>query len=221
METSKKSARTARRLIRTLKKSKYTQARASRKYKHGWEVPRDYAHALQLDIQNGNNKWNEAIDLEIEQIKEYQVFKDFGKAVYEKNKITNAPEGHQKIRVHSVFDVKHCGKFKARLVADGHLTKEPMETVYSGVVSIRNLRLAMFLAELNNLELWGADVGNAYLQALTRENFTLWVDLNLRNLSCTKLFMVQDQEEHVGMRNSLIYSMIWVSNPQKQIQTYG
>ena len=165
----KRHARTARRLIRTLKKSKYRQARASRKYKHGWEVPRDYAHALQLDIHNGNNKWKEAIDLEIEQIKEYQVFKDFGKAVYEKNKITNAPEGHQKIRVHFVFDVKHCGKFKARLVADGHLTKEPMETVYSGVVSIRNLRLAMFLAELNNLEFWGADIGNAYLQALTRE----------------------------------------------------
>ena len=45
----KKHARTARRLI----------------------VPRDYAHALQLDIHNGNNKWKEAIDLEIEQIKEY------------------------------------------------------------------------------------------------------------------------------------------------------
>ena len=107
--------------------------------------------------------------MEIEQIKEYQVFKDFEKAVYEKNKITNEPEGDQKIRVHFVFDDKHCGKFKARLVADGHLNKEPMETVYSGVVSIRNLRLAMFLAELNNLELWGADFGNAYLQALTRE----------------------------------------------------
>ena len=149
----KRHARTARRLIRTLKKSKYRQARASRNYKHGWEVPRDYAHALQLDIHNGNNKWKEAIDLEIEQIKEYQVFKDFGKAVYEKNNITNAPKGHQKIRVHFVFDVKHCGKFKARLVADGHLTKEPMETVYAGVLSIRNLRLTMFLAELNNLEL--------------------------------------------------------------------
>ena len=69
----KRHARTARRLIRTLKKSKYRQARASRKYKHGWEVPRDYAHARQLDIQNGNNKWKEAIDFEIEQIKEYQV----------------------------------------------------------------------------------------------------------------------------------------------------
>ena len=56
-----------------------------------------------------------------------------------------------------------------KLVADGHLTKEPNETVYSGVVSQRNLRLAMFLAELNNLQLWGADVGNAYLQALTKE----------------------------------------------------
>ena len=31
----KRHARTARRLIRTLKKSKYIQARASRKYKHG------------------------------------------------------------------------------------------------------------------------------------------------------------------------------------------
>ena len=107
--------------------------------------------------------------MEIEQIKEYQVFKDYGKAVYDKDKIGNAPKGHQKIRVHFGFDVKHCAKFKPRLVADGHLTKEPMETVYSGVVSLRNLRLAMFLAELNKLELWGADVGNAYLQALTKE----------------------------------------------------
>ena len=54
-------------------------------------------------------------------------------------------------------------------MADGHLTKEPNETVYSGVVSWRNLRLAMFFAELNNLQLWGADVGNAYLQTLTKE----------------------------------------------------
>ena len=111
----KRLARTARKHIRILKKSKYRQARASREYKHGWEVPRDYAHALQLDIHNGNNKWKEAIDLEIEQIKEYQVFKDFGKGVYDKNTITNAPKGHQKIRVHFVFDVKHCGKFKVDL----------------------------------------------------------------------------------------------------------
>ena len=62
-------------------------------------------HSLQLDIQSGNKKWKDAIDLEIEQIKEYQVFKDYGKAVYEKDKIANAPKGYQNIRVHFVFDV--------------------------------------------------------------------------------------------------------------------
>ena len=87
----------------------------------------------------------------------------------ENSKVKKAPKEHQKIRVHSVFDVKQCGKFKARLVADGHLTKEPNETVYSGVVSLRILRLAMFLAELNDLQLYGVDIGNAYLQALTKE----------------------------------------------------
>ena len=137
-------------------------------------------HALQLDVQNGNNKWRDAIDLEIEQIKEYQVFKDDGKAVYENGKIIKAPKEYQKIRVHFVFDLKHCGKFKARLMADGHLTKDSNETVSSGVVSLWNPRLAMFLAELNGLQLGGADVGNAYLQELTKETSTLWLVLSLK-----------------------------------------
>ena len=37
------------------------------------------------------------------------------------------------------------------------------------VVSLRNLRLVIFLGKLNNLELWGADIGNAYLEAFTDE----------------------------------------------------
>ena len=39
----------------------------------------------------------------------------------------------------------------------------------SGVVSIRSLRLVIVLAKLNNLEVWGADIGNAYLEAKTKE----------------------------------------------------
>ena len=34
---------------------------------------------------------------------------------------------------------------------------------------MRGIRLITFLAELNMLELWGADVGNAYLEAKTKE----------------------------------------------------
>ena len=41
--------------------------------------------------------------------------------------------------------------------------------MYSGVVSIRSLRLVMFLAKLNNLEIWGAHIGNAYLESKTKE----------------------------------------------------
>ena len=41
--------------------------------------------------------------------------------------------------------------------------------MYSGVVSLRGIRLIVFIAELNGLQLWGADVGNAYLEAKTKE----------------------------------------------------
>ena len=172
----KRHARTARRLIRTLKKSKYRQAKASRKYKHGWEVPRDYAHALQLDIQKGNNIWKDAMNLEIEQIKEYQIFKDYGKVVYEKDKIGNAPKGHQKIRVHFVFHLKHCGKFKTRLVADGHLTNEPNETVYSGVVSLRNLTLSSWQQELLQIKVTssGTDRILAFLTFIPFLQYVNW-----------------------------------------------
>ena len=94
----------------------------------------------------------------------------------------DAPFGYQKIRVHFAFAVKHCGKFKGRWVADGHLTKEPMESVYSGVVSLRGLRLVMFLAELNKLLLWGGDVGNAYLEALTKEKLYIIAGLEFGEL---------------------------------------
>ena len=65
--------------------------------------------------------------------------------------------------------MKHNGRHKTRLVADGSLTPEPVENIYSGVVSLRHLWLVIFLGELINLELWGADIGNAYLEAYTHE----------------------------------------------------
>ena len=77
-----------------------------------------------------SNKWKEA-------------------TVYDKKHIINA-------QIHLVLDVNHCENFKARVVADGHFTKELMATVYSGIS----------FAEPNNLELWGAAYNP---QAPTRE----------------------------------------------------
>ena len=40
---------------------------------------------------------------------------------------------NHRIKVHLVFAVKFDGRHKARLGADGHLTAEPIENIYSGV----------------------------------------------------------------------------------------
>ncbi|KAL7577484.1 hypothetical protein ACA910_004765 [Epithemia clementina (nom. ined.)] len=165
----KRYTKTSKRLIRAAKQSQIKQTRHSIKYQFGFQVPRDYKEAVELDTKHGNTKWQDAIEMKLLQISSYDTFKDYGKAQWSNGKITNAPPGYQKIRVHLVFAVKHDGRHKARLVADGHLTKEPVETIYFGVVSIRNLHITIFLSELNNLILWGADIGNAYLEALTGE----------------------------------------------------
>jgi hypothetical protein len=47
-----------------------------------------------------------------------------------------APSGYKKIRYQMIYDVKHDGHHKARLVAGGHLTDPNTESVYSGVVSL-------------------------------------------------------------------------------------
>ena len=93
---------------------------------------------------------------------EYEVFDDLGKD-------GRPPEGYKKIRVHIVYDIKHDGRHKARLVADGHLTVVPLESVYSGVVSLRGLRMFLFVAELNHLDTWATDITSAYLEAFTSE----------------------------------------------------
>ena len=68
-----------------------------------------------------------------------------------------------------IFAVKHDLRRKSRFVAGGHMTDTPKDSTYSSVVSLRGLRLAIFLAELNGLQIYQADVGNAYLEAYTSE----------------------------------------------------
>jgi hypothetical protein len=94
------------------------------------------------------------------QLDDYGCFHDQGKGV-------DIPKGFKKIPVHLIYDVKHNGRHKVRIVADGHLTDIPVDSVYSGVVTLRGLRLLIFLAELNDLQTWTTDIGNAYLEALT------------------------------------------------------
>ena len=131
-------------------------------YKFGILLPRDRNHALQIDKDNDNKVWETSIGLEMDQLAECKTFRNMGKHA-------KIPRDHQRIRVHFVFDVKHDLRCKSRLVAGGHMTDPPKDSVYSGVVTLRSLRLCMLLGELNGLNVAAADLGNAYLMAYTKE----------------------------------------------------
>ena len=64
--------------------------------------------------------------------------------------------------------MKHDSRCKSILVADGHLTDILLSSVYSEAVSLRGIKLVLFLAELNGLGHWGTDTGNAYLEAIAK-----------------------------------------------------
>lgn len=147
---------------RLIKQARLKSIRRAPIYMFGVQVPRNSHEARMLDAKNGNTKWQDAEAEELKQLYGYETFKDLGKD-------GKPPPGYQKIRVHFVYAVKHDLRHKARLVAGGHLTEPPKDSVYSGVVSLRSMRLALLVGELNGLQPMVGDIGNAYLEAYTKE----------------------------------------------------
>ena len=143
-------------------------------YSMGVRIPRNHTEAMEIDRKNGDDKWQKAEKLELEQIDSYEVLEDLGVN-------PKIPEGYRKIKVHFVYNVKHDGRYKARLVSGGHLTEVPPYSVTSSVVSLRGLRIAIFIAELNGLQIWATDVGNAYLEAPTEEKVYIVGGLEFRD----------------------------------------
>ena len=113
---------------------------------------------MSIDKHNSNNKWAEAIKLEIDHQHEYDTCKDIGKGPPFKV--------HKKIRTNFVFDEKDDGMHKARLVADVHLTDVPLSSLHSGVAS--GIRLVLFQAKLNGLESWGTYIRNTFLESFKK-----------------------------------------------------
>ena len=123
-------ARRAKVLQRMLNQARKAQARHSIKYKFGIQIPRNYKEALKLDEENGNTYWQDAIAYEIGCMAEFKVFHSIG---YH----GRPPRDYISIPVIFVFDVKATGKRRARMVAGGHRTPLPEESVYSSVAALR------------------------------------------------------------------------------------
>ena len=54
-----------------------------------------------------------------------------------------------------------------------------------------------FLSQLNDLEIWGADVGNAYLEAYTDEKLCIIAGPNFKEQQGYRLIMIQFPPEMV------------------------
>jgi len=106
------------------KKAKLHSFRSKPIYMYSFQVPRNHTEALELDRVNGNTIWIDAETMELNQIDEYKSFIDKGVGY-------NPGSDYKRIRVHMVYAVKHDGRYKARLVAGGHLTETPIDSVSS------------------------------------------------------------------------------------------
>jgi hypothetical protein len=150
-----KIASREKKLLRMANQAKLRSFNTTPRFKYGFEIPRNYHHAVLLDNRNGNTKWQDAAKLEFDQLDEYSTFEDYGDS-----NTSAPPAGYKKMRIHLVFDVKHDGQHKVRFVADGHLTEIPLDSA---------VRIVLFLAKLNKVNVWATNIGNAYLEAETKE----------------------------------------------------
>ena len=128
----KRYARRAKKLLWMVKANKRAQRYNAITYKFGVRVPRNVKEAIQLDEENGNTYWQDAMALELQQLMDYNTFRSLRK---------NAciPRGYQQIPCWMLFNVKQSLKHKARFVARGDKIEPPKEAVHSGVASLRSL----------------------------------------------------------------------------------
>ena len=156
-----------------LKKRDRIIAKVAKRYKRvthkfGIELPRDVEHAYELDRQNGNTYWQDAIELEMTKVR--VAFK-----VVDDDEVI--PPGYQHMSCHLVYEIKLSEGFrrKVRMVAGGNQVETPEHMTYATVVSRETVRIALTMAALQGLDVKTSDIQNAYLTAPCAEK--IWTTL--------------------------------------------
>ena len=145
----------------TLKKKKVIidalKARKKKKtHKYGIRIPQSVPEAYEIDDKDGTDLWSNSIKKEMgNNAVAFQILEDD----------EPLPVGYTLQSGHMVFDVKMDLTRKARWVLDGHKTDDVEGSTYAGVVSRESVRIALTYAALHDLDVWAADIQNAYLQA--------------------------------------------------------
>ena len=97
-----------------------------KQFQFGIYVLSSVAKALEINRQNGNTLWSDAIRREMKTV---MVAFDV------KGPDAAPPVGHQRIPCHIVLAAKMDGTRKARFVAGGHVMNPPSVMTYASVVS--------------------------------------------------------------------------------------
>ncbi len=151
--------RLRKRIISLVKKWKMSYLKKNLKF--GIEVPTSDDHALEIDKQNGNTLWADAIGKEMKDVRIAFKCLNLGKSM---------PLDYKWIKCHMIFDIKiEDFRRKARMVAGGHMTGAPTIMTYTNVVSRETIRIALTIAALNDLKVKAADIRNAYISAPIKE----------------------------------------------------
>ena len=147
---------------RIIKKMK-ARSVARKTHKFGIRVPKDVEEAMTIDDNTQTDFWAKAIQKEMKNVRvAFKVLEDGEKP----------PPTYRPIDCHMIFDVKMDHTRKARLVAGGHKTADPdPNLVYASVVSRESVRIAFLLAGLNGLDIYAADIQNAFLESPCSEKF--------------------------------------------------
>ena len=111
-----------------------------------------------IEIENGNKLWEESRAMEMTN----------NRCAFEKYEgNTSELVAYIEITGHLIFDVKLSENFrdKARFVADGHLVETPASSTDITVVMRDSVTILLLAAALNDLDVMGSDIQNAFLSS--------------------------------------------------------
>ncbi len=143
-------------------KKKATSNKQMGNFKYGIQVPKKWSDVIRLDKAAGDSKWQDAVAKEVASLLHHHCF-DF------KSPDFKPSSDYQYAPLNLVYDVKPDLRYKARLVINGmHVDPRGLSTRATVVKGV-SVRLLDLIADHQNLEVLTGDIGNAFIQAHTKE----------------------------------------------------
>ena len=132
--------------------------------KYGFEVPHTVARALENDVEAGNTLWAEAIRKEMTAMFEMTVFQEWKDPSPPKR-----DDGWQFAPLRLIFDIKHDGRHKARMVLGGHVPNASGFDSYASTVKTERTPSPVH----NSTAVYGGMLGyfSAYSSAIPRVGY--------------------------------------------------